>query len=77
MASLVEGLRIPVGFAMLGASNPVMLQGQLPEHQQQILSALDAVIDEMGGRAPARLPGQPAASVGIRWRDSIGARPVA
>lgn len=45
---LVSRLSIPVEFAMLGASNPVMLRGRLPEHRQQVLSALDAVIDEIG-----------------------------
>lgn len=46
--ALVEGLEIPVEFAMLGASNPVMLQGSLPEHRAQIIAALDRVIVEIG-----------------------------
>ena len=46
--ALVEGLEIPVEFAMLGASNPVMLQGRLPEQRAQIIEVLDHVIDEVG-----------------------------
>ncbi len=45
---LVSRLDIPVEFAMLGASNPVMLRGRLPEHQQQIVSALDSIIADFG-----------------------------
>ena len=30
---LVAQLQIPVEFAMLGASNPVMLRGRLPERE--------------------------------------------
>lgn len=46
--ALVDGLEIPVEFAMLGASNPVMMQGRLPEQCAQIIAALDRVIDEIG-----------------------------
>lgn len=46
--ALVDGLEIPVEFAMLGASNPVMMQGRLPEQRAQIIAALDRVIDEIG-----------------------------
>ena len=46
--ALVKALDIPVEFAMLGASNPVMLQGRLPEHRAQIASALDGIIDSIG-----------------------------
>ena len=46
--ALVDGLEIPVEFAMLGASNPVMMQGRLPEQRVQIIAALDRVIDEIG-----------------------------
>ena len=46
--ALVEDLEIPVEFAMLGASNPVMMQGRLPERRAQIIAALDRVIDEIG-----------------------------
>lgn len=33
---------------MLGASNPVMLRGRLPERREEILAALDAVISDIG-----------------------------
>lgn len=46
--TLVEDLEIPVDFAMLGASNPVMLQGRLPEQRAQIIAALDRVINDIG-----------------------------
>ena len=46
--ALVEDLEIPVEFAMLGASNPVMMQGRLPEQRAQIIAALDRVIEEIG-----------------------------
>ena len=46
--ALVEDLEIPVEFAMLGASNPVMLQGRLPEQREQIVAMLDLVIEEIG-----------------------------
>lgn len=46
--ALVEGLEIPVKFAMLGASNPVMLQGRLPEQRAQIVATLDRLIEEIG-----------------------------
>ena len=46
--TLVEGLEIPVEFAMLGASNPVMLQARLPEQRAQIIAMLDRVIEEIG-----------------------------
>ena len=46
--ALVEDLEIPVEFAMLGASNPVMLQGRLPEQREQIAATLDRVIEEIG-----------------------------
>lgn len=45
---LVAGLTIETEFAMLGASNPVMLRGTLPEHKSRILSALDAIINDIG-----------------------------
>lgn len=46
--ALVKDLEIPVEFAMLGASNPVMLQGRLPEQRAQIIAALNRVIEEIG-----------------------------
>lgn len=45
---LVANLTIETEFAMLGASNPVMLRGKLPENKEQILSALDSVINDIG-----------------------------
>lgn len=45
---LVAQLTVSTEFAMLGASNPVMLQGRLPEQRQQLLGALDAVINDVG-----------------------------
>lgn len=45
---LVAQLDIPVEFAMLGASNPVMLHGRLPEQREGLLAALDAVISDIG-----------------------------
>ena len=46
--ALVKNLEIPVEFVMLGASNPVMLQGRLPEQREQIVATLDRVIEEIG-----------------------------
>lgn len=46
--ALVKNLEIPVEFAMLGASNPVMLQGRLPDQRAQIVATLDRVIEEIG-----------------------------
>lgn len=43
--TLVEDLEIPVRFAALGASNPVPLQGALPEDREALLAALDGVIE--------------------------------
>lgn len=45
---LVANLAIETEFAMLGASNPVMLRGRLPEHKEQIISALDSIIRDIG-----------------------------
>ena len=45
---LVAGLSIPVTFAMLGASNPVMLQGQLPSQRKQLIDALNTIITDIG-----------------------------
>ena len=46
--TLVESLSIPTEFAMLGASNPVMMQGRLPEQRQAILDALGRVVSDVG-----------------------------
>lgn len=51
---LVAQLQIPVEFAMLGASNPVMLRGRLPERREEILAALDAVVSDIGEERPRR-----------------------
>lgn len=45
---LVSRLAVPVEFAMLGASNPVMLRGRLPEQREEVIAALDAVISDIG-----------------------------
>ena len=46
--ALVKNLEIPVEFAMLGASNPVMLQGRLPEQRELFVATLDRVMEEIG-----------------------------
>ena len=43
---LVEGLKIPVWFATLGASNAVVVQGNLPEERSALLAKLDAAREE-------------------------------
>lgn len=45
---LVRTLAIPTEFAMLGASNPVMIRGELPEHKTEIIAALDSIINDIG-----------------------------
>lgn len=45
---LVRLLDIPTEFAMLGASNPVMLRGSLPEHRKQVIDAIDSIISNIG-----------------------------
>lgn len=45
---LVVGLSIETEFAMLGASNPVMLRGRLPAYKEQLIYALDAIINDIG-----------------------------
>lgn len=45
---LVSELTMQTEFAMLGASNPVMLRGRLPEQKKQIIAALDSVINDIG-----------------------------
>ncbi|MCI8400122.1 MAG: radical SAM protein [Oscillibacter sp.] len=44
MRVLVDGLRIPVEFAALGASNAVPLWGKLPEERESLLGALDGIL---------------------------------
>ena len=43
--TLVERLEIPVWFATLGASNAVVVQGNLPEDRSALLARLDAARD--------------------------------
>ncbi|MEI3376413.1 MAG: radical SAM protein [Coriobacteriales bacterium] len=45
---LVRGLEIPTEFAMLGASNPVMLCGRLPEQRKEIARAIERVVRDVG-----------------------------
>ena len=45
---LVSRLAIPTEFAMLGASNPVMLRGRLPEHRDELIAALDSIVNDIG-----------------------------
>lgn len=45
---LVTRLEIPTRFAMLGASNPVMLAGSLPDQREEITAALDRIINDIG-----------------------------
>ncbi|RKI95698.1 hypothetical protein D7W09_05740 [bacterium D16-34] len=45
---LVANLTIRMEFAMLGASNPVMLRGRLPEQKEQLLFELDSIIHDIG-----------------------------
>ena len=45
---LVSRLTIPTEFAMLGASNPVMLRGRLPEHRDELIAALDSIVNDIG-----------------------------
>ncbi len=48
LEELIGHLEGPVDFAMLGASNPVMLKGHLPDQREQLVSALDAIITDIG-----------------------------
>lgn len=52
--TLVEALEIPVIFAALGASNPVNLEGCLPEGKGKLLAALDQVLTECSEAALRR-----------------------
>lgn len=45
---LIDRLEIVTEFAMLGASNPVMLQGRLPEQKSRLTSAIDSIIEGIG-----------------------------
>lgn len=48
LKELVGCLKISTEFAMMGASNPVMLHGHLPGHREQLLDALNAIIHKVG-----------------------------
>lgn len=45
---LVRGLKIPTELAMLGASNPVMIRGRLPEQREEIVKTIERVIKDVG-----------------------------
>ena len=47
LKTLVEHLDIPVWFGALGASNPIPVQGRLPEDKQEILSILNEIIERV------------------------------
>lgn len=44
MRTLVQNLDIPVWFGALGASNPIPIEGTLPQDKAEILSVLDKII---------------------------------
>ena len=46
--ALVTTLEVECEFAMLGASNPVMLAGRLPGQRGRIVHALDTIINDIG-----------------------------
>lgn len=48
MKTLVQNLDIPVWFGALGASNPIPIEGTLPEHKAEILSILEKIISSAG-----------------------------
>lgn len=48
ISELVRLLDVPTEFAMLGASNPVMLRGILPTHREQLMNTLDSIINDIG-----------------------------
>ncbi len=45
---LLLDLEIPTEFAMLGASNPVMICGRLPEQREEIVGAIEVVVRDVG-----------------------------
>lgn len=47
LRTLVEHLKIPVWFGALGASNPIPIQGTLPDDKQSVLSVLDKIIENV------------------------------
>jgi hypothetical protein len=52
---LVSNLTVQTKLAMLGASNPVMIRGLLPEHKNQIVRTLDSIIKKRRRRAITQL----------------------
>ena len=47
LKALVENLDIPVWFAALGASNPIPIQGTLPNDKKKVLAVLDKIIESV------------------------------
>ena len=47
LKALVEHLEIPVWFGALGASNPIPIQGTLPNDKKKVLSVLDKIIESV------------------------------
>lgn len=47
LKTLVEHLEIPVWFGALGASNPIPIQGTLPNDKKKVLSILDKIIESV------------------------------
>lgn len=47
LKTLVEALEIPVWFGALGASNPIPIQGTLPDEKERVLSVLDQIIEHV------------------------------
>ncbi len=42
---LIEHLKVPLWFGALGASNPIPIQGTLPKEKENLLAALDEIIE--------------------------------
>ncbi len=42
---LIEHLKVPLWFGALGASNPIPIQGSLPKEKENLLAALDEIIE--------------------------------
>ena len=47
LKALVKYLEIPVWFGALGASNPISIQGTLPNDKKKVLSVLDKIIESV------------------------------
>lgn len=48
LRTLISCLDIPVTFAALGASNPYLLQGELPQDRGRLLGELDRILETAG-----------------------------